>query len=220
MIDPTSTLYDLASELQDSDPGPALIGNITTSNFTTPPDLNLLGWGSATAGPVTPGNINQVQAFCGTIVNVNRGPSGNMFGNPLEELMSSPSGYWRVTLYINNGTTGVGESHVLSSTASFTAVKAAALQLAKIRSALLGNNTSGLISTSVKAPPSPMIEFIRIADALNPRNALTFAVTDPDSAFGYSSITTNSAEELHRAFALRLPGTTPRGPAAARRRTT
>ena len=124
----------------------------------------------------------------------------------------SASGYWRITLYINNGTTGVGESHVLSAVGQTPGyVQKKALELARFRSDLLGNNNTGGIATSVKALASPQIEFIRIADALNPRNAYTFRVTDPKSSFGFAGISTNGAEELHRAFGIRLPGATTAG---------
>lgn len=115
------------------------------------------------------------------------------------------SGFWKLTLVINNGKNGTSTSVIYHGTASIADAIAVGKTLATKRSFLLGNNNAGSASANVKSPASPTIEFLRVSDAKNLRLSQLVELPVADYSGGNVSVN-NGADVLSTALTVRIKG--------------
>lgn len=181
----------------------------STENFNITDYITLADINAANAPGIFPGwiNANNVNRNVTLDARINVDTSG-LTRNIGEtgEFMAVPS-IWKISLIINNGQSGRMESHVLSGISDYATVKARALELAQYRASLLGSNIPS--GPRTKNISTPFVEYVRISDPLNPKNAELVPLDVKSGNFcGYRSGTGKNSPADHFAVAVsaRLKG--------------
>ena len=151
--------------------------------------------------PVTLGNLAAVQEVFSD-VRTTQGSTGASNNNIFEFEGNMATQFWKISLFINNSKYGRIESHVWNKAgATVSQAKTQAERLIEYRAACLGS-TAGP-DFAVKNLGTPMIEFTRISDALQPRISQLYKNSgQPYFGFGSGS----SADFFATALSMRLIG--------------
>ncbi len=152
------------------------------------PDTSVSGWydrvnrlfWSEDSGPITPANVTswETTALSASVAGVRPPANKGVFQGAAT--MAVASNFTRVTFCINDGTYGRTESHVANRTITEPALLDQIYALASARSILLGA-TRADFTNKLKGPGQPIIEFIKLTDAVQPKIGRLLKVKN----FGY-----------------------------------
>lgn len=157
------------------------------------------------APQISAANLDTLSAVSLSSISVQRDEKRNIFDEGGLQ-MAALSGLYKVTFIINALDLGRSESHVLKIDGGFTPARNAALQLAYLRAFLLGNGTTG-IPNNKQSYDTPQLQFIRVSDALNPRNSLLINLTTSQNYFGYGTgAGPGPSDAMSTSLSMRMPG--------------
>ncbi len=121
------------------------------------------------------------------------------------------SAFQKVTFIINNGRFGRQISFVLSGPTDFQSAVPLSTPLRAYIAGTFGYDFTGAFNGStlaqIKSPGTPVIEYVRIGDALNPRVSRLFDQL-PSGSTGFPNVTRASADFFAVAIAIRMLGAT------------
>jgi hypothetical protein len=179
-----------------------LTRNIDTTPYINLPAYQILFATNLSPPPIAIIDIPNIISTNGTFQVVSVGSGSNI--QQLGEINMATSGFWKCTMAINNGKYGHLESHVYNggNLSTINTVSIQALLLIQDRDDMLGNiqNTQ----QNEKSLGTPVIEFLRISDAVNPRYSQLFSY---GSAYqGKYNIVGISPDVFSTALTVRLRG--------------
>lgn len=115
------------------------------------------------------------------------------------------SGIWKFSLLLNNGEEGHSESHCWQGSTNPDLAIASAQKLAQARAGILGSNVT--TAPAKKTLGSAILEFVRCADALNPRNSfLINTLTQPNVYGGPVGSSNAYSDTFQNALSIRMYG--------------
>ena len=196
----------LALEVVDAfvngSPAPALPPPVPQTAAIDIPTANRIYFPGA-GSILTPSNINTTTAVQVVANGATIGQNTNI-GYFFQGGTTMASGQYKLCGILNNGTYGSTTSVIWNGgpDATDAAIRAAANNWIYYRSNLLGNTASSL-ATSVKSLTTPIFEFIRVSDAVNPRSGF---IMQPQNAYNFGYSQSPAPDVLSTALSLRMPG--------------
>lgn len=206
----TANLVRIAADIEGAPIPPEQLPPPPPEAYTTPAEQNAK-WFRGVPVLGSPSDVSTLRASASWAAGLS--VSTRNIGGSSAGMVLMPSGIWKISLMVNNGKYGRSVSfHKSTGSMPLVEVVDEAKSIAQVWAGLLGNaaNQSG---SSAKGLGSPMIEFIRITDAIDTRYGTVVINQDGDSKY-FGPQRSKEADFLGVALSLRMPGETTAGAGA------